>query len=126
MDTTFVNSKNSGTSDPRRLLLNLTDKINLNRSDKYVALSNLSIYSIWKNIKMSCKNNEFKISATTWNEQFKLPDELYSASDIQEYFQYILKKTGEKTDKPSIKIYVNKIEKGVAFKIQTLSRAFNV
>ena len=126
MDTTFVNSKNSGTSDPRRLLLNLTDKINLNRSDKYVALSNLSIYHIWKNIKMSCKNNEFKISATTWNEQFKLPDELYSASDIQEYFQYILKKTGEKTDKPSIKIYVNKIEKGVAFKIQTLSRAFNV
>ena len=126
MDTTFVNSKNSGTSDPRRLLLNLTDKINLNRSDKYVALSNLSIYYIWKNIKMSCKNNEFKISATTWNEQFKLPDELYSASDIQEYFQYILKKTGEKIDKPSIKIYVNKIEKGVAFKIQTLSRAFNV
>ena len=126
MDTTFVNSKNSGTSDPRRLLLNLTDKINLNRSDKYVALSKLSIYYIWKNIKMSCKNNEFKISATTWNEQFKLPDELYSASDIQEYFQYILKKTGEKTDKPSIKIYVNKIEKGVAFKIQTLSRAFNV
>ena len=126
MDTTFMNSKNSGTSDPRRLLLNVTDKINLKRSDKYVALSNLSIYYIWKNIKMSCKNNEFKISATTWNEQFKLPDELYSASDIQEYFQYILKKTGEKTDKPSIKIYVNKIEKGVAFKIQTLSRAFNV
>ena len=121
MDTTFMNSKNSGTSDPRRLLLNLTDKINLKRSDKYVVLSNLSIYYIWKNIKMSCKNNEFKISATTWNEQFKLPDELYSASDIQEYFQYILKKhggkTGEKTDKPSIQIYVNKIEKGVAFKI---------
>ena len=121
-----MNSENNKTSDPHRLLLNLTDKINLNRSDKYVALSNLSIYYIWKNIKMSCKNNEFKISATTWNEQFKLPDELYSASDIQEYFQYILKKTGEKTDKPSIKIYVNKIEKGVAFKIQTLSRAFNV
>ena len=126
MDTTFMNSKNSGTSDPRRLLLNVTDKINLKRSDKYVALSNLSIYYIWKNIKMSCKNNEFKISATTWNKQFKLPDELYSASDIQEYFQYILKTTGEKTDKPSIKIYVNKIGKGVAFKIQTLSRAFNV
>ena len=53
MDTTFVNSKNSGTSDPRRLLLNLTDKINLNRSDKYVALSSLSIYYTWKNIKKS-------------------------------------------------------------------------
>ena len=43
MDTVFMNSKNSGTSDPHRLLLNLTDKINLNRSDKYVALSNISI-----------------------------------------------------------------------------------
>ena len=44
MDTIFIYSKNNGTSDPHRLLLNLTDKINLKRSDKYVALSNLSIY----------------------------------------------------------------------------------
>ena len=44
MDTIFMNSKNSKMSDPHRLLLNLTDKINLKRSDKYVALSNLSIY----------------------------------------------------------------------------------
>ena len=44
MDTIFMNSENSKTSDPHRLLLNLTDKINLRRSDKYVALSNLSIY----------------------------------------------------------------------------------
>ena len=46
-----MNSGNSKTSDPHRLLLNLTDKINLERSDKYVALSNLSIYYTWKNIK---------------------------------------------------------------------------
>ena len=51
MDTTFMNSENSKTTDPHRLLLNLTDKINLRRSDKYVALSNLSIYYTWKNIK---------------------------------------------------------------------------
>ena len=44
MDTIFMNSENSKTSDPHRLLLNLTDKTNLRRSDKYVALSNLSIY----------------------------------------------------------------------------------
>ena len=41
MDTILMNSKNSGTSDPHRLLLNLTDKINLKGSDKCVALSNL-------------------------------------------------------------------------------------
>ena len=45
-----MNSKNSQTSDPHRLLLNLTDEINSKRSRKYVALSNLSIYYAWKNI----------------------------------------------------------------------------
>ena len=48
MDTIFINSKNRKKSDPYRLLINLTDKINLKRYDKYVALSNLSIYSEWK------------------------------------------------------------------------------
>ena len=51
MDTIFMNSENSTTSDTHRLLLNLAEKINSKRSDKYVALSNLSIYYTWKNIK---------------------------------------------------------------------------
>ena len=83
MNTIFMNSENSKTSDPLRLLLNLPDKINLKRSDKYVALSNLSIYYTWKNITKSCKNDKFKISALTWNEEFELPDGSYSVSDIQ-------------------------------------------
>ena len=91
MDTTFLNSKNSKTSDPHRLLLNLTDEIKLKRSDKFVALSNLSIYYTWKNIKKSYKDNKFKISALTWNEEFQLPDGSYSVSDIQDYFECILK-----------------------------------
>ena len=91
MDTIFMNSENYKTSDPPILLLNLSDKINLKRSDKYVALSNLSIYYTWKNIKKSYKNNKFKISAPTWNEEFELPDGSYSVSDIQDYFKYILK-----------------------------------
>ena len=65
MDTIFMNSENSKASDPHRLLLNLTDKINLQKSDKYVVLSNLSINYTWKNIKKSQKNNKFKISAAT-------------------------------------------------------------
>ena len=64
MDTTFMNSKNCKTTDPQRRLLNPTDKINLKKSDKYVALSKLSIYYTWKNIKKSYKNNKFKISAS--------------------------------------------------------------
>ena len=91
MDTIFMNSGNSKTSDPHRLLLNLSDKINLKRSDKYVVLSNLSIYYTWKNIKKSYKNNKFKISAPTWNKEFELPVGSYSVSDIQYYFKYILK-----------------------------------
>ena len=86
-----MNSENSKTSDSDRLLLNLSDKINLKRKDKYVALSNLSIYYALKNIKKSCKNNKFKISTPTWNEEFELPDGSYSVSDIQDYFEYILK-----------------------------------
>ena len=110
---------NSGTSDPQRLLLNLKDKTNLKKGDKYVALSNLSIDYIWENTKKSYKNNKFKILSPTWNEEFELSDRSYSVSDIQYYFEYILKKHGEKTDNPSIKIYINKIEIRITFKIKT-------
>ena len=52
MDVMFMNSKNNKTSDPHKLLLNLSDKIDFKKSDKYVALSNLSIYYTLKNIKI--------------------------------------------------------------------------
>ena len=92
-----MNSENSKTSDLHRLLLNLSNKTNLKRSDKYIASSNLSIYYIWKNIqKKSYKNNKFKISAPTWNNKFELPGGPYSVSDIQDYFEFILKKNMEK------------------------------
>ena len=99
-----MTSKNSKTSDRHRLLLNLTGKIDLKRKDKNIALSNLSIYYTWKNIKKSYKNNKFKISAPTWNEEFELPDGLYSITDIQGYFECILKKHEEKTVKRKEKI----------------------
>ena len=73
-----MNFENSKTSDPHRLLLNLADKIDLIRKDKYVALSNLNIYYTWRNIKNSYKNNTFKISAPIRNEEFELPDGSYS------------------------------------------------
>ena len=91
MDTMFMNSENSKTSDPHRLLLNLTEKINLQRSDKHVSLSNLRINYTPKDIKKLYKNNKFKISALTWNENFEWSDGSYSVSDIQDYFKYILK-----------------------------------
>ena len=64
-------------------------------------------------------NNIFKISAPTWSEEFELPDGSYSVSDIQDYFEYILKKHSESVDNPSIRIYVNKIENRITFKIKS-------
>ena len=82
-------------------------------------MSNLSIYYTWKNIKKWYKNNKLKISAPTWNEVFELPDRSYPVSHFQNYFEYILKKHGEKTKKLSIRIYVIKIENRITFKIKT-------
>ena len=118
MDTNFMNPENSKTSELHILILKLTDKLDLRRGEKIIALSNLSIYYTWKNIKSSYNNNKFKISAPTWNDKFELPDGSYSVSDIQDYFEYILKKHGENIDNPSVKIYVNKIENRITFSIK--------
>ena len=113
-----MNSDNSKTSKPHILKLKLASKLDLRLGEKVIALSNLSIYYTWKNIKSSYNNNKFKISAPTWNEEFTLPDGSYSVSDIQDYFEYIMKKHGENNDKPSVEIYVNKIENRITFKIK--------
>ena len=87
MDTIFTNSaENSKTSEPYVLILKLIDKLDLRRSEKSIALSNLSIYYTWENIKSSYNNNKLKISTRTWNDKFELPDGSYSVSDIQDFF----------------------------------------
>ena len=105
-----MNSENSRTSEYHVLVVKLADKLDLRRGKTSIVLSNLSIYYTWKNIKSSYKNNNFKISTPTWSDTFILNDGSYSVSDIQDYFEYILKKHGETVDDPSIRIYVNKTE----------------
>ena len=106
------------TFKPHILKLKFTSKINLRLDEKVIVSSNLGIYYTWRNIKSSCNNNKFKMSAHTWNDEFEQPDGSYSVSDIQDYFKYILKKHGENTNKPSVQIYVNKIENRITFKIK--------
>ena len=118
MDTIFIKSENSETSKPHVLMLKLSNKLDLRIGGKIIALSNLSIYYTWKNIKNSYNNNKFKTSAPTWKDKFELPDGSYSLSEIQDYFEYISKKHGENTDKASVQIYVNKIENRLTFKIK--------
>ena len=103
-----MNSENSKTSKPHILILKLNNKLNLRIGGKVIALSNLSIYYTLKNIKSSYNNNKFKISAQTWNDKFELPDGSYSVSDIQDYFEYVLKKHRENADKLSVQIYSTK------------------
>ena len=85
-------------------------------SDKYVALSSLSIYHTWKNMTKLYKNCKFKISGQTQNEKFELSDASYSLSDTQDYLKYIIKTHEKVGDDPSIKIYVNKVEFRITFK----------
>ena len=84
-----------------------------------MALANLSIYYTWKNIKSEYNNNKFKISAPTWNDTFDLPDGSYSISDIQDYFEFIIKKHETLTENPPVQIYPNKIKNRIVFKIKT-------
>ena len=84
-----------------------------------MALANLSIYYIWKNIKSECNNNKFKISAPTWNDTFDLPDGSYSIANIQDYFEFIITNHETLTENPRIQIYSNQIKKWIVFKIKT-------
>ena len=119
MESIFMNTENSKTRKPHRFKLDLADKLNLKNPNQNMALANLSIYYTWKNIKSEYNNNKFKISAPTWNDTFDLPDGSYLISDIQYYFEFIIKKHETLTENPQIQIYPNKIKNGIAFKIKT-------
>ena len=111
--------ENSRTNDTQRHRLTLTDKLNLKDPNKNMALANLSTYYTWKSIKSAYNNNKFKLSASTWNDEFYLPDGSYSISGIQDYFEYIIKKHEAIANNPPVQIYVNKIKNRIAFKINT-------
>ena len=100
----FMNYENSKTSNSHRLLLNLSDKINLKTSGKYLAFPSLSICYTMKNIKKSYKNNKFKISTPMWNEKFELPDGSYLISDIQNHSKYVIEKHETVTGNPPIRM----------------------
>ena len=114
-----MNTLNSKTNESNRFMYQFNDKLNLKNPNKNMVLANLSIYYTWKNIKSEYKNNKFKISAPTWNDKFNLPDGSYSVSDIQDYFEYIIKKNETIIDNPPVQIYVNKIKSRIVFKIKT-------
>ena len=114
-----MNTENSKTREPQIFKLDLTDKLNVKNQSKNMALANFSIYYIWKNIKSEYNNNKFKIFAPAWDDNFDLPDGSYSIADIQNYFEFIIKKCETLTENPPVQIYPNKIKSRIVFKIKT-------
>ena len=109
MDTILIISENSKTSDPHRLLPNLTDKINLKRSDKHVALSNLNVVYAWKNIKSYTKIINLNISP---NMEWRIWISwliIFSIRHSRLFWVYH-QKLETVSDNPSIKLGLNKIE----------------
>ena len=104
-----MNTLNSKTNESNRFIYQFTDKLKLKNPNKNMTLANVSIYDTWKNIKSEYNNNKFKISAPTWNDKF----------DIQDYFEYIIKKHVTIADNRLVQIYVNKIKNRIVFKTKT-------
>ena len=101
-----MNTENSETNGYNKFFYEFTDKVNPKNLNKNIALANLMsiIYYTQKNIKSAYNNNKFKISALNWNDKFYQPGGLYSVSDIQDYFEYIIKKHETVEDSSPIKI----------------------
>ena len=121
METIFMNNLNSKTNESNRFVYQFTDKLNLKNPNKNIALANLSIYYTWRNIKSEYNNNKFKIHAPTSNDEFNLPNGSCPVFDIQDCFEYIIKKHETITDtgNPPVQIDVNEIENMIVFKIKT-------
>ena len=113
MEKIFTNTKNSKGNESNKFIYQFTDKLSLKTPlNKKMGLVNSSIYYTWKNIKSAYNNN-------IWNDEFDLPDSSYSISDIQGYFESIIKKQENLTENPPIQIYPNKIKNRIVFKIKT-------
>ena len=113
MEKIFTNTKNSKENESNKFIYQFTDKLSLKTPlNKKIGLVNSSIYYTWKNIKSAYNNN-------IWNDEFDLPDSSYSISDIQGYFESIIKKQENLTENPPIQIYPNKIKNRIVFKIKT-------
>ena len=120
-----MNTLNSKTNESNKFIYQFTDKLNLKNPNKNMALANLSIYYTWKNIKSEYNNNKFKISVPTWNDTFDLPTRSYSIADIQNYFDYIIKKHETIADNTPILIYVNKIKNKDKIQIRIIIKRKN-
>ena len=117
MKTIFVNKENSKMSEPRKVFLNLLQRLDLKSSDEHVAFRSLSIYYTQENIRKQYKNNKLKIIAPTWNDEFEFQDGSYSVSDLQDYTECIIKEHETLTAILPIHVYISRIDNRLVFQI---------
>ena len=118
METIFMNTENSKTNEPHKLVLNLLQRLHLRSSNKHLALHNLYIYYTWKNIRKQYKNDKLIIIAPTLNDEVELPNGSYSVWDIQDYIECIIKRHETLTTIPPIHVYINRNNNRLVFKIK--------
>ena len=118
METVFMNTENNKTNEPGKFALNLSQRLDLRSSNKYVSLQNLPNYYTWKNIRKQHKNNKLKLITPTWNDEFELPDGSYSVSDIHDFIEFSTKKYKTLTTVPPIHVYINRINNRFMSKIK--------
>ena len=123
MKTIFMNTENSNRNESNKFIYQFTDKLNLKTSNnKKIGLVNLSVYYAWKKIRSEYNNKSVKISAPTWNDTLDLPDGSYSISDIQDYFEFMIKKHEALAENPPIQIYSNKIQNRIVFEVKKAAK----
>ena len=116
METVFMNTQNNKTNEPKKFALNLSQRLDLRSSNKYVSRQNLPNHYTWKNIRKQYKNNKPKLITPTWNDEFELPDSSYSVSDIHDFIEFSTKKYKTLTTVPPIHVYINRINNRFMFK----------
>ena len=124
METIFMNTENSKMNEPHKVVLDFSQRLDLRNLNKLIALLNLSIYYMWKNIRRHYKNGikrskkrQYKKKAV-WNDEFGLPHSSYFVSYIQEYIERIIKKHKTLTTIPLIHVQINRINNRLVFKIK--------
>ena len=103
-----MNTENNKTNQSHKFVLNLSQKLDLRSLNRNVS-QNLFIYYTWKNVSKKYKNNNLKIIAPTWINEFQLPDSSYSVSDFQDCNEYIIEKHETLTTISPIHVYINKL-----------------
>ena len=112
------NTENSNTNEKYKIVLNLSQRLDIKSSNENVALQNLSIYYTWENVRKQYKNNKLKILALTWYGEFESPNRSYSVSDVQDYVKYIIKKQETLITIPPFHVYINRTNNRIVLKIK--------